>query len=156
MVQITSTLKRKIAQITTDIEKLQAQREALEMALSSFEGQTERPTRRRAAAAARRTTKRRGGPRAKRGANQETVLSLLGRNPRRLGDIASHAKLTMTAAGSVLRALIAKGVVTKGDKRGTYLLKVRPAKPGAAKPGTAKAGTAKTKVAKAKVAAPAA
>ena len=33
------------------------------------------------------------------------------------------AVLTLTAAGGVLRALIAKGLATKGQKRGTYLAK---------------------------------
>jgi hypothetical protein len=133
MLEITNTLKKKVAQIKSEIEKLQAQRNALEAALSSLEDKTGRGVRRRAVAT--RTASKRGrGPRRMRGANQKAVLSLLARNPRRLSDIASQAKLTMTAAGSVLRALIARGLVTKGDKRGTYLLKGRSAKPRAAKP----------------------
>jgi hypothetical protein len=126
MLQITSVLRKKIAQLTGDIQKLQSQRSALSTALQSIEGKSGRTRRPSVPARAAVRVKRTTGARRKRGANQDKVISLLARTPRRLNKIAAGAKLTMSAAGGVLRVLIAKGRVAKGDKRGTYVLKGAP------------------------------
>jgi hypothetical protein len=133
MVQITSVLKKKIVQLTGEIEKLQSQRSALESALQSIAGGTGRTRRRSVPAHAVARVSRTKGTRRKRGANQEKVLSLLGRSPRRLNELAADAKLTMSATGGVLRGLIVKGLAVKGSKRGTYVLKAGPATKSAAR-----------------------
>jgi septal ring factor EnvC (AmiA/AmiB activator) len=128
MPNITSVLKSKIDELDSQIDKLNAQKDALTSALSSIEGQGSSSAR-RTRTAGRKPAARRGRPgrprggRAKRGANQKKVLATLAKSPRRLTEIASATGLTLTAAGGVLRALIAKGLATKGQKRGTYLAK---------------------------------
>lgn len=132
MLNITSVLKTKIDELDSQIQDLNAQKSALESALSSITGQAA-PARRVSAPASepvaeRKPARGRGrgrssSGRARRGANQEKVLATLAKSPRRLTEIAAETGLTLTAAGGVLRALISKGLAAKGDKRGTYLAK---------------------------------
>jgi hypothetical protein len=122
-------LKTKIDELDSQIQKLEAQKDALVSALGSIEGHGGRGGARtragRKPAVRRGRGGRRSSGRAKRGANQKKVLATLSKNPRRLTEIASTTGLTLTAAGGVLRALIAKGLATKGGKRGTYLAKAK-------------------------------
>jgi chromosome segregation ATPase len=124
MIDIKGLLKKQIADLTGEIQKLQTQKSALETALQALDGEPVRTRRRVPARVARRAAT--GPARRKRGANQERVLSALSKEPRRLSDVASKAGLTMSGAGAVLRALIGKGTAVKGSRRGTYLLKKTP------------------------------
>jgi hypothetical protein len=123
MHQITSVLKTQIADLSREIRKLEAQKGALLLALASFDEGSASSVKSAAVPAPAATPRAKRGGRRKRGANQQRVLQALGKTPRRLTDIASAASLSLTAAGGVLRALIAKGHVSKGSKRGTYVLK---------------------------------
>jgi hypothetical protein len=125
MAEIKSILTKKIAQLSGEIRRLELQRSVLETALAAIQGTGGTARRGRPAKHRGRPASRRTGPRRKRGANQQRVLAALGKEPRRLTEIAKKVGISVTNAGAVLRSLIGKRLVVKGEKRGTYLLKVR-------------------------------
>src|SRR6266850_1297218 len=113
MNDIISAIQTNIGQLATQIKKLEAQRDALQVALATIGGEGAAKRRRSPSsthATAAPPARRKAGRRRKRGANQQIVLKALGSSPRRLTEIASEVGLKLTATGGVLRALISKGL----------------------------------------------